>query len=250
VDCRGRAGRVSTGIDWSKARAGAGGEGDPFICLVRYLRQFNFEAAAIDAPFSIPAEYLPANGHRGLLERVASIEPINGRPSPSAQQLVSSILNGRSPSTKKPMRRTEKYWQDKRVNVRSTLRAGPRGGAAMTAASLKLLHDARRPLWPWQKTGPGLLVEAFPAAQLKEWGLPHRQYNRNDEAEAGIRRSIVCALANRIDLAEFRSTLEHCADALDSVLCAFAAIAVKGGNTLGYDDTAIVEQGLIALQPD
>ena len=144
-----------------------GGDGPPFNRLVQYLRESDFDAAAIDAPFSIPAQYLPAGGHGTLLELVSSIKPIDGRPFPSAQQFVSCILSGRSPATKKPLRHTEAYWQEKGVNVRSTLWTGPRGGAAMTAAGLKLLHEVGRPLWPWQRSERGLLVEAFPAAQLK-----------------------------------------------------------------------------------
>jgi hypothetical protein len=226
------------------------GDGSPFSRLVRYLRESDFAAAGIDAPFSIPAEYLPANGHSALLEEVASIEPIDGRPFPSAQQFVSCVLSKRQPATKKPLRRTEKYWQDKGVNVRSTLWTGARGGAAMTAACLKLLHEVGRPLWPWQRSERGLLVEVFPAAQLKQWGLPHQGYNRNNEAEAGIRHSIVCALAARIDLGDFRPILEEGADALESLICAFAAIAVKSGDNSEHEDGAIDDEGLIAVRRD
>lgn len=52
--------------------------------------------------------------------------------------------------------------------------AGPRGGAAMTAACLKLLHEANCPIWPWQRSARRLLAEAFPAAQLRHWQLPHQ----------------------------------------------------------------------------
>ena len=38
----------------------------PFLRLARFLAKREFEAAAIDASFSIPAEFLPAGGHKSL----------------------------------------------------------------------------------------------------------------------------------------------------------------------------------------
>ena len=43
------------------------GEGPPFQKLAALLRRREFEAAGIDAPFSVPLDYLPPGGHRKLL---------------------------------------------------------------------------------------------------------------------------------------------------------------------------------------
>jgi predicted nuclease with RNAse H fold len=224
------------------------GDHNPFTRLVEYLRQFEFDAAAIDAPFSVPSEHLRSREHRGLLELVAKLESRDGRPFPSARDFVNCILEGRAPAIKKPLRQTEDYWQQRKVNVRSTLWAGPRGGSAMTGACLKLLHETGRPIWPWERAGRGLLIEAFPAAQLCQWDLLHQGYNRNTEKEADARRFLVSLLVARINLGNFRQTLEHCADALDSVICAFAAIAVMTGRALSYAEDSPDAEGLIAVE--
>lgn len=117
----------------------------------------------------------------------------------------------------------------------------------MTAACLKLLCEANCPIWPWARRGPRLLVEAFPAAQLRHWGLPRQAYNRSSEKELAVRHSIVSALSERIDLGNFREKLEQCADALDVVVCAFAANAVGAGQALSYAEDSARAEELIAV---
>lgn len=224
------------------------GDHHPFTNLVQYLRQSEFDAAAIDAPFSIPVDYVRPKTHRALLELVARLESSDRRPFPTAGDFVKCVLEGRIPVTKKPLRETEEYWHQRKVNVRSALWAGARGGAAMTAACLKLLRETGCPIWPWEKSGRGLLVEAFPAAQLCHWGLPYQGYNRNTDEEGSKRHSIVQALATRVDLGGCRVTLEQSADALDALICAFAALAVVNNDTLHYAENAIDQEGLIAIE--
>jgi predicted nuclease with RNAse H fold len=223
------------------------GDCAPFTRLAQYLRETDFDVAAIDAPFSIPLEHLHSRPHRDLLELVANMELSGGRPFPSAREFVDRVFEGLSPATRKPLRRTEEYWTPLDLNVRSTLWAGPRGGAAMTVACLKLLHEANCPIWPWERSGRRLLVEVFPAAQLRHWSLPHQAYNRNTEKELAVRRSLVLALSERIDLGEFTEKLQQSADALDAVVCAFAANAVGAGHTLSYAEDAARAEGLIAV---
>src|SRR5579864_392251 len=223
------------------------GEGNAFTRLVQYLREADFEVAAIDAPFSIPAEFLPLRRHRRLLELVAHIKTNGARPFPPAKDFVDRVLEGITTMTKKPLRRTEEYWRQRRVNVRSTLWAGARGGAAMTAACLKLLFEADAPMWPWKRSGPRLLVETFPAAQLCHWGLPHEAYNRNTEKETAVRRILVGSLGARIALGNFRGMLEDSADALDAVVCAFTANAVATGHAMSYAEDSLETEGLIAV---
>jgi hypothetical protein len=117
----------------------------------------------------------------------------------------------------------------------------------MTAACLSLLAKAACPIWPWSKTGLGLLVEAFPAAQLLQWKLPFQRYNNSDEVSASNRSKIVSFLENgRLEIGEFKPLLLSSADALDSLLCTFAAKAVCN-RQLVADVAAVDEEGEIAV---
>jgi hypothetical protein len=85
------------------------GREEPFQRLVSLLRAKDYNAAAIDAPFSVPCECLPSEGHLALLEQVARIERKN-RPFPTAQDFVCRILSGRAMLRKKPLRESERSW--------------------------------------------------------------------------------------------------------------------------------------------
>ena len=199
------------------------GTEDPFARLVSRLRCGDFVAAGIDAPASIPAEYLPLDGHRALLAHVATLPDAADRPFPSGAALVALAEEVEPLRSKKPMRDTEGVWAKRGVNTRSTLWNGPRGGAPFTAACLALLGRAGRPLWPWDN-GPGMLVEAFPAAQIKTWGLPHNGYGKPEQRD--VRETIIAGFAGRLLFnAAQRATMLETPDALDAVLAAFAGIA-------------------------
>lgn len=208
------------------------GEEEPFRRLVSLLKARDFNTAAIDAPFSVPCKCLPSGGHRALLERVAGIERPKSWPFPSAQDFVCRILAGRPLLSKKPLRKSELAWSEKGINVRSTLWAGPRGGAAMTAACLTLLHQSQCPIWPWDRASErGLLVEAFPAAQLCHWGMEFEGYNGDSPQALSKRENLVASVSKLIEIPDgsHRKRMEQSADALDAVLCAFAAVAVSTG---------------------
>lgn len=199
------------------------------------LAKGDFRAAAVDAPFSVPSNFVPPGGYESLLSLVATISP-KARPFPSGADFVLKVAGVEPPlQPPKPWRATEEYWKDHGVTVRSTLWNGPRGGAPFAAACMTLLQCAGRPVWPW-KTAPGMLVEAFPAGQLRQWGMPHKGYNGRDPAPTALRRRLVGSLADRVRLGEFREAIENSADALDAVIAGFAAIAA--------------DQGEIALRPD
>ncbi len=149
------------------------GYGRPFLKLASLLAAGEFEAAAIDAPFSLPAAYLPAGGHADLLGRIRLTANGEGRDFPEGRALLSLVGRFATLSEAKPLRMTERYWAARHINVRSTLWAGARGGAPFTAACLRLLDTVSRPIWPWS-AGTGILGEAFPAAQLLEWGIPYQ----------------------------------------------------------------------------
>jgi len=225
------------------------GEEEPFQRLVNLLKTRRFKAAAIDAPFSVPRKYLPKGGHKALLDLVAEMKPPDGWPFPSAQDFVCQVLSGRGLTNKKPLRKTELNWSKNRINVRSTLWAGPRGGAAMTAACIALLHKADCPIWPWdQADQTGLLIEAFPAAQLREWGMKYQGYNKDSQESLTNRKTIVAALSSLIEIPnKHREQMEQSADALDAVVCAVAAIAVSTGRLSQTEIETVDEEGQIAV---
>ena len=176
------------------------GSEHPFLRLARFLAKREFAAGAIDAPFSVPAEFVPTGGHKSLLAELGSLNDCK-RPFLEGKVFVALFAGDRKLARKKPLRATEEEWLRRGVNIRSTLWAGARGGAPMTAACLKLLHLSSCPMWPWTLSGPGLLLEAFPAGQLRHWQLPFQQYNGSHELHSANRRQIVDALRRRIDLA-------------------------------------------------
>lgn len=225
------------------------GEDDPFDKLIFRLAKKDFTAAAIDAPFSIPFPYLPVGGYRALLANTAAIARTHGRPFPRGIDFVTGVLKDRQLKAKKPLRDTEAFWR-KRVNVRSTLWCGPRGGTAMTVACLCLLAKSQCPIWPWQQFQPetsGLLVEAFPAAQLVQWGLPHDGYNGSSPGAIARRTQIVTALSEKLEISlSLRELMVGSADALDAVLCCLAAIAVTTSRVFPSPDM-IGDEGQIAV---
>jgi hypothetical protein len=141
------------------------GDEHPLERLAALLREGDFEATAIDAPFSVPRAFVPPEGYATLLDRIGALPDPDGRPFLRSAEFVKAVTGALPPlNPPKPMRSTDVYWSQKGLNVRPTLWAGARGGAAMTAACFKLLHRAQRPIWPWVHESRGLLVEAFPMA--------------------------------------------------------------------------------------
>ena len=201
------------------------GPGEPFTRLVRRLQAGDFIAAGIDAPFAIPAEHLPPGGHPALLSYFDTLPPAPDRPFPLGAILVEFAAGIAPLQQPKPYRETERTWAQRGVNTRSTLWNGPRGGAPFTAACLTLLACSRRPVWPWN-SGPGMLVEAFPAAQLRAWRLPHGGYSKPEQHS--VRELIVKGLAERLQFTGAQHALMlSSTDALDAVIAAFAAIAAE-----------------------
>src|SRR5262245_932705 len=115
---------------------------------------------------SLPVNRVSQRDHRNLLALMTGWRR-GMRPFHRASTLVQQLGPDMPPHGAKEYRQIETIWG---VNVRSTMWAGPRGGAPMTVACLALLADAEPPMWPWKRGVDGLLAEAFPAAQLKTWG--------------------------------------------------------------------------------
>ena len=226
------------------------GSNEPFERLAALLSAGQYEAAGIDAPFSVPHAFVErSGGHSALLKRVGTASAF-GRPFMKGSDMVRLVAGVVPPLTPpKPMRAADTFWSKRKVNVRSPLWTGARPGAPMTAACLTLLHRAGRPLWPWSSDGLGLLAEAFPAGQLSTWGLPHVKYDGISKAATATRARIVDALATRLRLGSQTPTLLGSADALDAVLAAFAAVAVTTWKVPTPSGTTVATEGWVAVHP-
>jgi hypothetical protein len=205
------------------------GQGRPFTRLGTWLANGGFSAAAIDAPFSVPwwffAQFL--RDHPGLVAAVNGLPLTGAQDFPSGNAFMNCVTAGIPFQFTKPLRVTDCYWRGRGVNIRSTVWAGPRPGAPFASACIKLLANAARPVWPWARPESIPLIEAFPAAQLRHWSLPHEQYN--DSGEHANRAAIVADLLGNRGLRatnSFQATILANADALDAVLSCFAARAV------------------------
>ncbi|MCB8879832.1 DUF429 domain-containing protein [Acidisoma cellulosilytica] len=191
--------------------------------MLSLLREGVFEAAAIDAPFALPTRFMPLGGHAELLDRVRALPSADDRPFPSGASLLELAARIAPIDQKKPHRETERRWTQRGINTRSTLWNGPRGGAPFTVACLTLLARSERPVWPWHD-GQGMLVEAFPAAQLHSWNLPSSGYSKPEQQE--MRERILVGLAEFLSFTATQyEEMSRSPDALDATVAAFAAIA-------------------------
>lgn len=222
------------------------GAGHPFDRLAVRLSAGEYVGTAIDAPFSVPQQYLPAGGHPVLRSSIASASASTPRRFVNGATFVTTLAGTPRVEPPKPLRKTEEHWSSLGVNTRSTMWAGARGGAPMTAACVTLLHRAARPTWPWRSETQAFLVEAFPAAQLRTWGLPTVKYNGASAEARRTRNEIVSVLGSRVTLGQFAPTVLAEADALDAVLCAFAALAVVTGR-VALPPVASGDEGWIAV---
>jgi hypothetical protein len=211
-------------VDLRRVQDLPGDEPRPFARLAALLRKGDYRAAGIDAPFALPARFMPRS-HAMLLARVAKL-PRGDRDFPRGDDFVRALAGMTRLDPPKPLRATEMEWMRRRVNVRSPLWCGARPGAPMTAACLTLLHRARRPMWPWS-SDDGLLCEAFPSAQAAQW---------NGE------------LAGRIDLGGFAPIVATNDDARDAVLAAFGAMAIANGRLASEPDPRVARvEGWVAV---
>jgi hypothetical protein len=220
------------------------GTRNPFDRLVHLLSEGKYSAAAIDAPFAIPTRHLPVGGYVELLAMIRRLPHAHDRPFPSGPQLIRLGEEICPKFSQKPLRATEIYWKERRVNTRSTMWHKPRGGAPFAAGCIALLSRAKRPIWPWWPITTGTLVEAFPAAQLRQWNLPHQGYSKPEQYLT--RREILNDLRRRVSISATQMPiLENSPDALDSLIASFSAIAAHRGNYVV--PTFPTDDGLISV---
>jgi predicted nuclease with RNAse H fold len=112
------------------------------------------------------------------------------------------------------------------------------GLAAMRCAGL-LAQLARTAGQPVDRTGAGVVVEVYPAAALKQWGLIHRGYK--GAANTAVRHRLVDTLiaeAPWLRLGTFDSACRRSDHALDAVIAALNARAAA----LGHATAPSIEQ--------
>jgi hypothetical protein len=224
------------------------GDGPPFMRLVELLRAGDFAAAGIDAPFAPPDGWF-AGTREELLAAVRAL-PRDERPFATGARFVALLAPALAPRGRHVHRSTEQLWRRQGINVRSVLWNGPRGGAPFAAACLTLLAECGASAWPWSRAGAALLVETFPAAQLRAWDLPWFGYNGATDGARQNRQAIVTALVksrNLVLTAAQKRILLSSADALDSVLCGFAARAVIADALAVPPDRTAAREGWIAV---
>lgn len=220
----------------------------PFDRLVQRLARPDYRAAGIDAPFSVPASYLPSGSHLSLLAIIEGI-PRKRRPFPAGTDLLTVLAPRLGATGTKEYRKTEQRWQRRDVEVRSAMWGGARPGAPFTAACLTLLHRAGRPIWPFAAADhSALLVEALPAAQLHQWGRPADGYAGDSDLAQQRRIDLVDLLDGCLQMSEPQAqTLVASADAIDAALCTFGAMAVTE-NRLADEPTLMADaEGWIAV---
>ncbi|MFG2099905.1 DUF429 domain-containing protein [Micromonospora echinaurantiaca] len=120
---------------------------------------------------------------------------------------------------------------------------------AMRCAALlaRLAEDGQ----PVNRTGGGTLVEVYPAASLKQWGLPHRGYKgRQNLVALGDLMDRLADAAPWLQLGAFESvcrTSDHAFDAVVAALTARAAVIGEVTRPGPTDLAAASTEGWIAL---
>ncbi|NYI47834.1 putative nuclease with RNAse H fold [Nocardioides aromaticivorans] len=171
----------------------------------------------------------------GVVDKVGIDCPL-GWPIAFVDYLIAHRAGGRDlvvPPTRHPLtnRATD-------LHLRETLRLQPLsvsadriGAAAMRCAAI--LSGLTREGVEIDRTGrSGPVVEVYPAAALKLWGLPHQGYKGREPANARRRAELVqltSAVLPWLELGEFAELCVDVDDALDAVLCAaIAGLALRG----------------------
>lgn len=101
------------------------------------------------------------------------------------------------------------------------------------ASALARLGSAGHPV---DRDGTGTLAEVYPAASLKQWGLPHRGYKqpRNPSALPELVTGLQAA-APWLQIGPYEPLCRTSHDALDAVIAALTARAAALGLTLSPD---------------
>ncbi|MFF0468306.1 DUF429 domain-containing protein [Micromonospora zamorensis] len=120
--------------------------------------------------------------------------------------------------------------------------------AMRCAALLARLAEAGQPV---DRSGGGTIVEVYPAASLKQWGLPHRGYKGRQNS--GALNDLVDRLTTAapwLQLGDFEPVCrgsDHATDAVVAALTTRAAAIGRATRPGPADSAAAVTEGWIAL---
>ena len=177
-----------------------------------------------------------------IMERLAPENPILlaidaplGWPAPLARGLsnhTAGALLPLDPSTGFA-RQTDRFVREK--TGLKPLDVGADRIARTAAAALKLIEALRTrtgqrlPLFSSPaEAETGGLIEVYPAATLKQHGLPHRGYKKPHATRE--RMAITDGISSKVDLGSCRQTCIDSDNCLDAVLCVLTAIDFMNGN--------------------
>ena len=147
------------------------------------------------------------------------------------------------------MRRTDLFVRDKLRLVPMSVSADRIAHVALRCAVLlaKLAASGR----PVDRSGAGPVVEVYPAASLRGWGLRHRGYKQPGPPDVlATAADDLLAAAPWLDCGPHEETIRRSHDAFDAVVAALTAWAASRGQTCppGQDDlAAAATEGWIAV---
>jgi predicted nuclease with RNAse H fold len=147
------------------------------------------------------------------------------------------------------MRRTDLFVRDKLRLVPMSVSADRIAHVALRCAVLlaKLAASGH----PVDRSGAGPVIEVYPAASLRSWGLRHRGYKRPAGRIAlATAADDLLAAAPWLDCGPHEETIRRSHDAFDAVVAALTARAASRGQTYppGQDDlAAAAAEGWIAV---
>lgn len=172
------------------------------------------DKVGVDAPLGWPDEFVAAVGlhHRGL--------PWPAADDPVAQRRLLS------------KRETDRFVKARTGLDPMSVSADRIGAVAMRCARLQTLWAQG---WggPADRSGSGRLVETYPAAALKGWGLVHRSYKGRDRAAPrALLVDTVMTAAPWLHLADGGAACRLSDHTLDAVVCGLVALATLAGLTL------------------
>jgi predicted nuclease with RNAse H fold len=147
------------------------------------------------------------------------------------------------------MRRTDAFVRDRLGLMPLSVSADRIAHVALRCAVLLAKLDASgRPV---DRTGAGAVVEVYPAASLRGWGLRHRGYKRPRTPDVlAAAADDLLAAAPWLDCGPHEETIRRSHDAFDAVIAALTARAASRGQTCrpGDDElAAAATEGWIAI---